>query len=83
MIIEENWAIEPSRVRTFFTEQPDAVEIPEGFCVNGCTVTLSETEGSLLGKWAIRRTCIRFEGEEADVKEVHRRFFLRFLSAGG
>ena len=83
MIIEENWAIEPSRVRAFFAELADAVEIPEGFCVNGCTVTLSETEGSLLGKWAIRRTCIRFEGEEAAVKEVHRRFFLRFLSAGG
>ena len=83
MIIEENWAIEPARVRAFFVEQPDTVEIPEGFCVNGCTVTLSETEGSLLGKWAIRRTCVRFEGEEADVKEVHRRFFLRFLSMGG
>ena len=83
MIIEENWAIEPSRVRAFFAELADAVEIPEGFCVNGCTVTLSETEGSLLGKWAIRRTCVRFEGEETAVKEVHRRLFLRFLSAGG
>ena len=83
MIIEENWAIEPSRVRAFFAEQPDAVEIPEGFCVNGCNVTLSETEGSLLGKWAIRRSCVRFEGEEAVVKGVYRRFFLRFLSAGG
>ena len=40
MIIEENWAIEPSRVRAFFVEQSDAVEIPEGFCVNGCNVTL-------------------------------------------
>ena len=83
MIIEENWAIEPARVRAFFAEQPDAVEIPEGFCVGGCTVTLSETEGSLLGKWAIRRSCVRFEGEEAVVKEVYRKFFLRFLSAGG
>ena len=83
MTIEENWAIEPARVRAFFVEQPDTVEIPEGFCVNGCTVTLSETEGSLLGKWAIRRTCIRVEGEETAVEEVHRRFFLRFLSAGG
>ena len=83
MIIEENWAIEPARVRAFFAEQPDAVKIPEGFYVGGCTVTLSETEGSLLGKWAIRRSCVRFEGEEAVVKEVYRRFFLRFLSAGG
>ena len=46
MIIEENWAIEPKRVRAFFTEQPDSVEIPEGFSVGGCTVTLTETGGS-------------------------------------
>ena len=83
MIIEENWAIEPARVKAFFAEQPDAVEVPDGFCVNGCHVTLEEAEGSLLDKWAVRRTCVRFEGEEAAVKEVHRRFFLRFLSAGG
>ena len=83
MIIEENWAIEPSRVRAFFAELHDAAEIPEGFSINGCTVTLTETEGSLLGKWGIRRTCIRFEGENAKVQDVYRRFFLRFLSAGG
>ena len=83
MIIEENWAIEPARVRAFFAEQPDAVKIPDGFCVNGCTVTLSETEGSLLGKWAIRRTCIRLEGEDDAVNALYRRFFLTFLSAGG
>ena len=83
MIIEENWAIEPARVRAFFAQQPDAAQILEGFSIRGCTVTLTETEGNLLGKWAIRRTCVRFEGEEADVKEVYRRFFLRFLSAGG
>ena len=83
MIIEENWAVDPDRVRSFFAEQPDAATIPEGFAVGGCTVTLSEAEGSLLGKWAIRRTNVRFEGDEAAVKEVYRRFFLRFLSAGG
>ena len=83
MIIEENWAVDPRRVREFFAEQPDAVEMPKGFSVGDCTVTIAEAEGSLLGKWAIQRTCIRFEGEETEVKELHRRFFLRFLSAGG
>ena len=83
MIIEENWAVDPRRVREFFTGQPDASKIPEGYSVGGCTVTIAETEGSLLGKWAIQRTCIRFEGEETEVKELHRRFFLRVLSAGG
>ena len=83
MIIEENWAVDPRRVRSFFAEQPDASTIPEGFDVGGCTVTFSEAEGSLLGKWTMRRTNVRFEGDESAVKEVYRRFFLRFLSAGG
>ena len=83
MIIEENWAVEPHRVRCFFAEQPDADECPGGYLVGGCVVTLAETEGRLLGKWAIRRTKIRFEGDEPAVKEVYHRFFLRFLSAGG
>ena len=83
MIIEENWAVDPRRVREFFAGQPDAAEIPGGFSVGGCTVAIAEAEGNLLGKWAIRRTCIRFEGNETEVTEVHRRFFLRFLSAGG
>ena len=83
MIIEENWAVDPQRVRAFFTEQPDMSEIPEGFIISGCTVKLSEAEGSLLGKWTIQRTRVRFEGDEVSVKEVYRRFFLRFLSAGG
>ena len=83
MIIEENWAIDPARVRAFFVEQTDADEIPGGFLINGCIVTLTENEGSLLGKWAIRRTCVRFEGDEMEVKEIYRRFFLQFLSAGG
>ena len=83
MIIEENWAIDPRRVRAFFAAQPDAAGIPDGFFISGCTVTLTEAEGTVLGQWAMRRTIIRIEGEEAAVKEVHRRFFLRFLSAGG
>ena len=83
MIIKENWAIDPQRVRAFWAEQTDAAMIPEGFAINGCTVTMTEDHGTIMGKWAIRRTCIRFEGEESAVKEVYRRFFLRFLSAGG
>ena len=83
MIIEENWAVDPDRVREFFSAQSDAAEIPGGFAFCGCSVTLREAEGSLLGKWTMQRTIIRIEGEETAVKEVHRRFFLRFLSAGG
>lgn len=83
MILEENWAIDPRRVRAFFAKQPDTVETPEGFLVGGCAISLTKAEGSLMGKWSIRRTQIRFEGEDDAVNAVYRRFFLTFLSAGG
>ena len=83
MILEENWAIAPVRVRAFFAEQPDTQQIQKGYLVDGCTVTLEEVESTLLGKWKQLRTCIRIEGEDAAVSALYRRFFLTFLSAGG
>ena len=83
MVKEENWAIDPERVRAFFAEQPDAEATADGFRLNGCRVTLTPVSGVLLGKWAMPRTLIRFEGNKEAVEAVYRRFFLRFLSAGG
>ena len=83
MVKEENWAIDPERARVFFAEQPDAEATADGFQLNGCRVTLTPVSGVLLGKWATPRTIIRFEGDEEAVEAIYRRFFLRFLSAGG
>ena len=83
MVKEENWAIAPERVRAFFAEQPDAVALDDSIQLGGCRVTLTPVSGTLLGKWAMPRTIIRFEGDAGAVEAVYRRFFLRFLSAGG
>ena len=83
MVKEENWAIAPERVRAFFEEQSDAEAVDNSFQISGCRVTLTPTSGTLLGKWAMPRTLIRFEGDEEAVEAIYRRFFLRFLSAGG
>lgn len=83
MVKEENWAIAPERVRAFFAEQPDAEAADDSFQISGCRVILTPVSGVLLGKWAMPRTLIRFEGDERAVEAVYRRFFLRFLSAGG
>ena len=83
MVKEENWAIAPERVRAFFAEQPDAETTADGFQINECRVTLTPVSGVLLGKWAMPRTIIRFEGDAGAVEAVYHRFFLRFLSAGG
>ena len=83
MVKEENWAIDPARARAFFAKQPDAVVSEDSIRIGGCRVTLTPVSGVLLGKWAMPRTLIRFEGDEEAVEAIHRRFFLRFLSAGG
>lgn len=83
MVKEENWAIDQERVRAFFADQPGAVETEDGFLLDDCQVTLRESSGLLMGKWASPRTVIRFAGEPEAVQAVYRRFFLRFLSAGG
>ena len=83
MILEENWAVDPQRVRTFFEDQEDCIPIPEGFRLGGCTVTITEAESSLFGKWPMRRSIVHFEGEKDAVEQVYHRFFLTFLSAGG
>ena len=83
MTKDENWAVHPNQVRAFFEAQPGAVATEEGFLLEGCRVHLTVVPGTLLGKWPITRTQIRFEGEPEAVNIVHRRFFLAFLSAGG
>ena len=80
---DENWAIDPSRIRAFFREQADVREENGLFIFGQCTVTLVPLNGNAIGKWQIPRTQIIFEGSEDDVEAIHRRFFLRFLSAGG
>jgi hypothetical protein len=35
-----------------------------------------------MGIWASKRIHLRMEGEDADVEEIHHRFFIRFLSQG-
>ena len=83
MILDENWAVAPDRVRAFFAALPGAEATENGFLVEGCQVRLTAIDGQLLGKWAMQRTRICIEGPDDAAKSLYRKFFLRFLSAGG
>ena len=80
---EENWAIDPVRIHSFFQEQPDVVETTEGFVFGQCQIRLIPVSGQLLGKWQQQRTIVIIEGPDDDTARIYKRFFLRFLSAGG
>ena len=83
MIREENWAVPVERIRDFFRSQPDVVEWNGAFYWRTCRICTGAVEHRLLGSLRIPRTLVEMTGEAEDVEEIHRRFFLRFLSAGG
>ena len=83
MVIDENWGIPMERVQLFFTQQPDAVQTAEGFVFRDCRVQLTPLPGKAMRQWEFPRTRVQMEGGEDAVKDIYRRFFLRFLSAGG
>ena len=80
---DENWAIAPEHISAFFHEQADILPESDGFRYRSCRIVLIPLSGQAMGKWEIPRTQVIFEGSDEDVQEIHRRFFLRFLSAGG
>ena len=83
MRMDENWAITLERISAFFHEQPDVQADGDCFRYRSCMIVLIPLSGQAMGKWAIPRTQVIFEGSDEDVQEIHHRFFLRFLSAGG
>ena len=83
MRYEENWAITPERIRDFFRQQPDITESDDTFHFHQCCIRLIPCDGQLMEKWQQTRTIVIMEGPEPETTEIHQRFLLRFLSAGG
>ena len=83
MVLEENWGIPADRIDGFFSAQPDVTVCDGIFLFRDCRITLTALPGHRLGPWTMPLTQVRMEGLEEDVQIIHRRFYLRFLSAGG
>ena len=82
MLLDENWAISAERIREFFRSQRDVTESESIFFYKSCRITLTSLPPQA-GIFSVPRTQVRMDGPEDEVHEIHRRFFLRFLSAGG
>lgn len=83
MVIKEKWGVPYEQIYSFFQEQADVFVHKNGFRYQDCYITFSAFEEKVFGKWNMPHTKIQFEGSEKSVKTIYRRFFLRFLSAGG
>lgn len=83
MIIDENWAVAKARIEAFFAEQSDVIPDTNGYHYGACTILLTSIEVQDTHPFAMPRTRLIIKGPDDDVRAIHRRFFLRFLSAGG
>ena len=83
MVLDENWGIPMDRIAGFFSGEPDVVKQGNIFLFQGCRIILTALPGHRLGPWEMPLTRVQMEGPDQDVHTIHRRFYLRFLSAGG
>ena len=83
MLLNENWAISAERIEDFFRHQDDVTESSGEFFYKSCCITLTPLPPSQAGIFSLSRTAVRMDGPDEEVQEIHHRYFLRFLSAGG
>lgn len=81
---QEIWAIRRERIERFFQSQSDVRQNDDGvFSFGQCEIRVTEMPERQTGRLRFPQTLMEFEGPEADTKEIHHRFVLQFISAGG
>ena len=84
MQIDEIWSISAERIRAFFLIQDDVRQDEEDtFSYGPCMVRILPLPPRTIGRFCFPQTQVKFEGPEPDTAEIHRRFVLQFISAGG
>lgn len=84
MQISEIWSISDERIKDFFLTQNDVRQnADDRFSYGQCEVRLSSMPQRQIGRFCFPQTQVEFEGPESDTEEIHRRFVLQFISAGG
>ena len=84
MQIIETWSISDDRIRAFFLAQNDILQKERNLFYYGqCKIHLTSLPLRKVGRFGFPQTRIAFDGPDQDVEEIHRRFVLQFISAGG
>ena len=84
MRVEETWAIAFERIEAFFLAQKDVESHGPGtFAYKNSQVRLTELAPRTVGPLQVPQTRVAISGADEDAEAIHRKFFLRFVSAGG
>ena len=80
---DELWGIAFARVSEYFSAQDDVETISEcTFRCGDAGIVLEKLPDKRLGSMIIAQTRVKIDGG-ADADDIHHRFTMRFLSAGG
>lgn len=80
----ENWGLSLQRIEDYLNAQEDVERLaPLRYRFGTAELLLTSLPPGSMGPFPIERTLVEFRGEGKDTEEIHRRFTLRFLSAGG
>ncbi len=84
MQIQEVWSISSERIRAFFLAQNDVCRKGnDRFSCGQCGIDITPLPFRKVGGFRFPQTRVEFDGPEPDTEEIHRRFVLQFISAGG
>jgi hypothetical protein len=84
MQITETWSVSYERIAAFFLAQEELRPKGDGcFSFRRCEIRLTPLEPRRMGRFRFPQTRVAFDGPDEDAEEIHRRFVLQFISAGG
>lgn len=82
MEYDEVWGIAADRIRDFFLSQSDVIHDGENFVCGNARITVEPLPDNTMLPWRLPRSRVCICGG-SDAEPIHKRFFMRFLSAGG
>lgn len=81
MEYNEIWAVPIQKIEDFFKQNPAVTYDGSNYSYKNCLITIERLPEK--GILEIPQTQIIMSGQEHETKEIHDKFFLNFLSAGG
>ncbi|MCR5138388.1 MAG: hypothetical protein K6C12_15075 [Oscillospiraceae bacterium] len=84
MQICEVWSISAERIRDYLLSQSDVLQKEnDRFSCGLCELSLTALPLRKTGRFRFPQTKVEFSGPEDETLEIHRRFVIQFISAGG
>lgn len=81
MEYNEIWAVSTGQAEEFFQQNPAVQYDGSNYFYKNCIITIEKLPEREILK--IPQTRIVMSGQDSDTEEIHKKFFLHFLSAGG